>query len=115
MEIHNYQMTQKKILQHYLCAGLTAGAVVLIGAGAGYLWESNCPSSAAAMTPWGQIVGSFLILWSILGVLGWENATWSADTPPERLNKYLFWFLNILGIFIVTLSASADLFSTFDN
>lgn len=46
-----------------------------------------------------QIVSAFLILWGIIGLLGYSIQTIAGESIPETLDYFWFLFLNAMGIF----------------
>lgn len=59
-----------------------------------------------------QIFSSFLILWSLLGQLGWTIQTIDGTTLPEQVNDYWFRFLNCVGIGLFFFSCFYQCFSS---
>ena len=43
------------------------------------------------------MVSGALILWALIGVLGWPIQTYGGDTLPETINNFWFIFLNVVG------------------
>jgi len=48
-----------------------------------------------------QLISAFMILWSIIGQLGFPIQTFSGETLPENIDKLWFFILNIFGIFLL--------------
>jgi len=48
-----------------------------------------------------QIVSAFLILWALMGKLGWSIQTHGGTTLPEKINNFWFIFLNVIGIYFL--------------
>ena len=47
------------------------------------------------------IISAFLILWALIGKLGWSNQTIGGKTPTENLNNFWFRLLNfVAGVLI---------------
>jgi len=57
-----------------------------------------------------QIISACLILWGILGRLGWSIQTWKAETLPEKVNEFWFRLVTIIGIFVLMLTLFSGLF-----
>lgn len=47
------------------------------------------------------IVGAGFLLVASIGKSGWSIQTWSGDTPPERLNEWIFIILSHIGTFLL--------------
>lgn len=94
-----------------------AAGVIVIGIIGGFIWGQSHGASAIQFAFWVQLFGTSLVLWSILAQLGWEKATerpvesWTGDTDLERFDRLLFRALNMLGIFLLTVGASAARFA----
>ena len=48
-----------------------------------------------------QIISAFVILWGLLGQLGWSIQTIGGTSLPEQVNSYWFRILNSIGIFLL--------------
>lgn len=46
-----------------------------------------------------QLASAFLILWAIIGQMGYPIQTIAGESIPENIDKFWFIFLNIIGIF----------------
>jgi hypothetical protein len=46
-----------------------------------------------------QVLSAFLILWAIIGQLGYSIETIGGESIPENIDKFWFMVLNIIGIF----------------
>lgn len=56
-----------------------------------------------------QILSTFLILWALVGKLGWSLQTWKGETLPEKVNDFWFKLLNILGLLLLFFALFYDL------
>jgi hypothetical protein len=91
----------------YAKAGVAAAVVVAVGVTLGVFLRS-LPQSVLVYAYWVQILGGFLVLWSILGVLGAEIETWGRETAAEKLDRCLFFVLNLLGTFLFAMATGAS-------
>jgi len=48
-----------------------------------------------------QIISAFVILWGLLGQLGWSIQTIGGTSLPEQVNNYWFRILNSIGMFLL--------------
>ena len=62
------------------------------------------------ISPWTQIASAFLILWAVLGQLGFEIETWDGNSLPERINKYWFRILMVFGTYLLMVGMLAEFF-----
>ena len=105
------------IWPRYRKSGIYAAGVVVIGIILGFTWAQSHSASAAQLAYWLQLFGTCLVLWSILAQLGWEKPTerpspsWIEDTQVERLDIRLFRVLNMFGISLFVVGASAARFA----
>ena len=74
--------------------GWVLGSLLNIAAG--------CTTTSAIR--WLQVAGAGVLLWGTLFVRGWEIATWSGDTPLERVNQCLYRGLHCIGTATIVLS-----------
>jgi hypothetical protein len=63
-------------------------------------------SPSASLNAWLQIVGAGLLLWGTLFVRGWEIATFSDVTLPERVNRWLYRAIYCFGTGVLICSMS---------
>ncbi len=71
-----------------------------------FAWFIACITTDSFINPFSlplilQIGSAFLILWALVGKLGYSIRTWSGNTLPERIDNFWFIFLNVLGILLL--------------
>lgn len=49
------------------------------------------------------LIGTGALLVAGIGRLGWDIQTWSGNTPPEKLDDFIFWTLSLVGTFLLLL------------
>ena len=107
----------RAVWPRYRKSGMFAAGVIVIGIILGFIWGQSHGASATQFAFWVQLLGTYLVLGSILAQLGWEkpserpNETWTKDTDVERLDRRLFRVLNMSGICLFTVGASAATFA----
>ena len=57
-----------------------------------------------------RTISAFLILWALIGKLGWSIQTIGANTIPEQTNNFWFIFLNVIGSFSLFFTYFFNLF-----
>jgi len=57
-----------------------------------------------------QIISAFVILWALMGKLGFGIQTFCGDTLPEQVNNFWFIFLNVIGIYFLFFTYFFNLF-----
>ncbi len=86
-------------------AGMVTVAVLLVSFLAARLWVRSSPVSVARSAPWLQVFSGAFFLWSVLGLLGWEIQTIDGNTPPEKINRWVFRVLNGTGMLLLFTSS----------
>ena len=79
-------------------------AAALIGGAVGSLFNLATGCATASAIRWLQVAGAGILLWGTLFFRGWEIATWSGDTPSERVNQWLYRGLHCIGTATIVLS-----------
>jgi hypothetical protein len=79
-------------------AFITVALTLLCAAGIAYIAAGLIPISSSTLSII-QIASAFLILWAIIGQLGYSIQTIGGESMPEVMDKFWFIVLNIIGIF----------------
>jgi hypothetical protein len=62
--------------------------------------------SSQLIYQWLQYTGIAILLWATLAKQGWNIQTWNGTTVAEKIDKWVFWSLYLLGSFILVLSVA---------
>ena len=60
-----------------------------------------------------QYTGIGLLLWATLGHVGWEIQTFKGTTTPERVNRWIYRSLHLIGSYLLAFSVSWPTAATF--
>ena len=81
-------------------AFLTVALTLLCASGIAYIAADLISISSSTLSIV-QTASAFLILWAIVGKLGYPIQTMGGESVPEIMDKFWFIILNIVGIFFL--------------
>ncbi len=82
-----------------VAGGAVIGSLLALGSG-----------PVSPMLVWGvEILGVAILLWATLGVKGWEIQTAGGETLGEKVNKWIYRSLYVMGTVILTVGVSWQL------
>jgi len=96
---------RRTVVLAYAKAFAAIGLATLVGWLAGLaarcVWSSRPPGLSTVF----QLLSTVVIVAATLGYLV-DVASWSKDTPPERLSRALLWVSYVLGAFLFAVSVA---------
>ncbi len=98
----NHSTSSDEVKNSIWRAFLTVGKILFFALGAAYCFSKFTISDDVISVT--QIISAFLILWALIGKLGWSIQTIGGQTPMEKANDFWFLVLNTIGIFCLFFS-----------
>ncbi len=90
----------KKVRIAIIVSFLWVAAVTLLALLSAYF----APIFVRKWAAWLQVAAAVLILWGVLGKLGWAIQTYKGVTLPEQINEFWFRLVTILGMYLMVFS-----------
>jgi hypothetical protein len=86
-----------QVLARYGLSLVAVTAAVVVGLVLAWAANTWFRPHISAIRPWAFILGVGLLLVAGIGRLGWDIQTWGGESPPERLDTWIFWILSSAG------------------